>query len=845
MSGKGKKKGKNKSKGYANNNSSESNQLLTTSTSSDVAAEETQLAMVSDNIHKTPTPTSAGKPTKGYQPLNSDNSALDGGDEADNEDIVVSTSLSASSSVSDDKNSFFEAITLGLQNQGITIPGITDSAKNLRLACRDFLDTDVETANWIQQKNEFKADFSFDDYKDSLACNEEEILEKQKKRGFQVWKLIAGNPEIEGGLVCKMLASHAQLITLHFILEIKSKSKVKNYFVDSDGTTKNSAATENVIHLLTNDATAYKVIQEPLIASQFLSNPATSNASTTNDKNKPAPTRNEWVYKVVKADAYASLGLEALYEIFNFVYLQKALNTIADITGVEPWVKEAAVLPLTAFLTLGDSGANVTTFDPEEEADKFSRALPDGFIVGTANYLKKCFGSLNGFVTVGIPTLSMVINFPIGAYADVESIMDWMKKNMGAGAYVVLAIVEILGPSYYVFFSGQDTLDGVDFFLNRGEQRLNPPQETLWTKFWKDGEYSSAIQAELERTLQNFTRSISFAFLAGRAMQQFLGEKPGEEANDANYWPVLISQLIGFGATYLQCHLSRGPKAYRKYFGSQDNRLDLIKLDEVAKRKKDVYGQMTWATYIANEFRRFFSPIPLAETALVSYFSAQVPGQISALASVEALAGWPLEYAMPATLAILTSSALYLGIYRQASVKLEMRTAILDEKREAEETAKNPAKPAIEIKIESNKNNNEEEPKPRQSYCTRISNAAASLFSVRSLSTFFALSTQTSRTLLSIPQTLGVLQKYTGMSTRDGAVIAATTASTVQFSASSLDYMRDKSVSTITKVKQSCRPATYTELEKEDKDEDDSKEANNLRRRQLESSISLMQRRKA
>jgi hypothetical protein len=518
------------------------------------------------------------------------------------------------------------------------------------------------------------------------------------------------------------------------------------------------------------------------------------NKSHIHSAANPQNIGNPFVYKVVKNLARVALGFEAFYEIFNFVYVKKAIETIGKIVGA-PQVGAAAPY-LSAVLTALDSGANLTMFDPEEEAETFSKALPDGFIKGSARYTISCVSSPGNFLRKGIPTLAMIINFPTGSYAEAEPIMQKLNEWIGDYKYIPVTFILVISSSYYLFSSGLDTLNGVEFLLNEGDQRLSPAQERLWQKVWYKKDFATPIQVAIESALQDIMRSVTFAFLGGRMVEQAEGKY---DVDDENQHPASSAYttmaIIAALATLITCESARGRKAYEKHYGKKGRRLDLITQEQINEQYQNKYGVMTWAQYLKTEFYRMLSPLGLAESVLPAYFASRSPAYL--FGSVDDLQGWPIDIAMPIALGSMVALTMYLGIYRNADLRRELRNDVIDNQLKAEQKAAN------DQKIEAAKAQAltdgvtyvepEEEKAPRESSCLKIT------------AMLFAAGTQTARTLTSIPSMVGVTSKYTSLTIKDQTVLAASGAAAVQFSASSYNWMHDKSLATMQRYSTSAK----------------------------------------
>lgn len=473
---------------------------------------------------------------------------------------------------------------------------------------------------------------------------------------------------------------------------------------------------------------------------------------------------NSWVYGSVITMATLSLALEGLYEWFTYNYTKAALIEIFSYVGLLQMEIPASCA--SAVLVALDAAANLTLFSPKEEAQTWSETLPDGYMKGMIGYIKAKFTepvenskfspAMNGLLTFLLPAMGMAISFPVGAYADIEPLQPYLD-NLGYYQYLVTVSVLAIGTSYYILSQAGDALSGMDFYLNQGDRRLDPPQKTLLSMLREDP--SSVIQCLIEQSSSTVNRAIGFAFLAGRMAEQ----------RDYPDSVTTFAQVVGFIAAVLAFHPGRAPKSYEKYFGKKDARLDLVTQAERDQVYADKYGNMSWPAFLRKEATRVINPLALAETGLAGYLGVALGDAINGLIDYKPLdandpdhvslhtSDW-VKFIIPVLLGVIAAGLTYVGVYRRADLSRELNQASLDK-------AKN---------ININNAESEEE---------KIGKVA--LF----LGALFSLGTWIARTLVSIPSTMGI-HVVDRLRETDQLVLATTTS--VVPAANGYDYYRDK-----------------------------------------------------
>lgn len=369
--------------------------------------------------------------------------------------------------------------------------------------------------------------------------------------------------------------------------------------------------------------------------------------------------RNPFVYGVVKKTSYASLVVEAFYEYFTYFYTKKAIETLGGLAKLSDDIISPLAIASALTLVVLDTGANLTLFDPETISNSWSRNFFDGFFKGTYRNLKKIIksnGFCNSFIVIAIPTLGALVAYPVGAYANVESIEPWLSENMGQLKWIVMGPVIVIGSTYYVLSQFEDALTGMNFLLNQGNERLEPPQSTLLYKIFWQRDIPTALQCLIEQFSAAISRAIGFGYLAGRI---------AEESQLSSDW-VVTFQIIGFSATVLAFHPARAPSTYKKYYGTKNRRLDLI-TDEIRNKaylKK--YADMNFLKFMLHKILQLLHPIGLVESGLVAYFTTHVQNYLK---DVDSLKTWNGDLVITFLCSFITSGLILLIHYKAISKK--------------------------------------------------------------------------------------------------------------------------------------------------------------------------------
>ena len=364
--------------------------------------------------------------------------------------------------------------------------------------------------------------------------------------------------------------------------------------------------------------------------------------------------RNPFVYGVVKKISYASLAASALYEYFVYIYTKEAIETLGGLLSIPKNTLLPMAIISSSILTVLDACANLTLFDAESTAKDWSEKFPDGFVKGTVRQLKDAIkerGITNTFIVIILPTVGALISYPVGAYADVEQIQAWLRENLKVFGWVLIGLELFLGTSYYVVSQYEDSLSGMNFLLNQGTERLNPPQPSLFMQFFKEKDFSTVLQCLIEQFSATISRGILFAFLAGRIAQH----------NDQE---VMTFQIIGFTASVLAFHPARSPATYRKYYGTKDMRFDLVTEEERQQAHSMKYKDITWPHFILSKTFQLLHPIGLVQTGMVAYFSHNLKYHVAGISSLEDLGA---DVAIPIVFAIMTGSLAFVIHYKALS----------------------------------------------------------------------------------------------------------------------------------------------------------------------------------
>jgi len=386
---------------------------------------------------------------------------------------------------------------------------------------------------------------------------------------------------------------------------------------------------------------------------------------------------NGFVKKTVNILGWGSLIMEAGYQGYVYSILMKTFPAIAERLGIKNFPKWAAIIP-SSILTAGNATADVTLFDPNVEAKTWCKKLPHGFFKGIYDHLKEGFSSLKGIAFYVIPETGMVVAFPLGAYADVVPLHDWLQEHFGAWKFVPIGVGVILGTSYYVFSQAEDNLKAVRYFFDR-EQQLSPPQPSF--KEWLlEKDAAVALQLVLRVLPATVTRSISFGFLGATAAEQIISPlyaTPGA--------------LIGFAAATVAYGPGRSAGMVQKLTGSEGNRIDLVtnaELDLAYKIKNQLplneqpVSKLEWLKTAALRGVAtkdgLWELIPWsAQTLFAGYFAAQTLDWISSLAHYPEVA-LSLRFATGA----LGAAVMYYS-YHETEVRNELAKNVIDSAKQA------------------------------------------------------------------------------------------------------------------------------------------------------------------
>ncbi|MDR3492145.1 MAG: hypothetical protein P4M12_08925 [Gammaproteobacteria bacterium] len=384
----------------------------------------------------------------------------------------------------------------------------------------------------------------------------------------------------------------------------------------------------------TSDSTDEHKEQPPVavsVLSQAIAESHPSNTATSNGKSA--------LYYTVLGSAYWSLVGELLFAWFTRKYVAMGITDTFNAIGIEmPELPEGygdnlslahpSIELVSDLLTLADLVANLTGFDPKGEAAQFEANLPDGLSAGMKHYLSRVYRE---FGTVGITTLLMTINFIAGAWADVEPLYNALDNAMGSWKWGPISMVMYGGVSYYIFFSAQDVLNSINFLLNKETPTPTLPQQYLWERIKDRGEIAMPLQVFIEGHTQNVNRMFAFAFLLGRSAQQFGFSSVG----------VLVAQMLGGASGLGVSLLTRYPRAYQKYYGTNANRLDLITREQQLSVKELLASnKKSLLTRVWNSLKTLVKNPPiagLAQAASPAYFAgSRVAALVAGMTAVEA-----------------------------------------------------------------------------------------------------------------------------------------------------------------------------------------------------------------
>lgn len=374
---------------------------------------------------------------------------------------------------------------------------------------------------------------------------------------------------------------------------------------------------------------------------------------------QPIPeTHNQFVYKTTHIAGYLSLATLLPYAYFTFCFALNGMVMIGMTAAKKTSVSEStmtslAILP-AGILTTFDSIANVTLVDFKTAALNWSKALPDGFMAGTAHHIKKMFRSPKAFFTVGIPTLAMAISYPIGGHANGVLLKQPLEEQIGTWCWAPLATLAFLSALYFVITQGQDNLRGVKFYLNEGKQRLMPAQNSIahHLLFGNLDLKATAFQcAAFEMLPGNISRAIAGGYMAGKLAEQLNFSTAALRTAELS---MMFISLFGY-------YFARAPLAYKKFFGKREEPLYLVTQAERDRMYEENDANMSWMPFIKKEFLRFTLPLPAAESLLAFYLGSLLP----------------IPYMTPMITGATAALLFYTQIYRRAYRTLELNQLAL------------------------------------------------------------------------------------------------------------------------------------------------------------------------
>lgn len=417
-------------------------------------------------------------------------------------------------------------------------------------------------------------------------------------------------------------------------------------------------------------AAAAKQSVPPAIEHIAVVSPPSSSGSrkfTRGQHPKPPKPYNRALGIFAKATGWGAIGTELFYEYFTLKQVQEILGNIFDHLGMGKAAK-ATAWATAGILVAGDSGANFTFMSPNSDGQELGEkfAGEDGFFKKVGKTLLNSVTTTNGFITIFIPSVAALINFPIGSYADVQQIQDKLTQYFGKpGGYTIMGGVVYLGTSYYVMGTLQDTYDGFDEVWN------NPSNRPSLLKRIKDGDVASTLQAGIEQVFANILlRPTSFAWLGADFALTTLG-LPQLKI------PMMVA---GWASTVITGAPARWLVTRNKFFGTNAHPYEQISPEEFHEEYHRLYGQMPYGPWLLKEVGRALKLVGLAQAGLAGYV---VNEAMKLIPSFEYL-GFDLPTVLRAAVVYAVASTMYFGVYRNAEVKREVNRSIVEKKIKAE-----------------------------------------------------------------------------------------------------------------------------------------------------------------
>lgn len=237
-----------------------------------------------------------------------------------------------------------------------------------------------------------------------------------------------------------------------------------------------------------------------------------------------APTENATVCHTVTAVTFLSYVPLLASEKYVYVYGLAGLNLYAELLlGAEGRETMSPFLPyfIMVFVVF-DGITHCMLVNPLEVGKNWEKKLTNGLWPALADFIISMFQSLDGVFTLFLPTVGMSILFPITSYVTVEPYKALLANAMGVYHWVPAIMGIGLTTCYLTFLLADDVFAGIDFYLNRRNARLDPPQQYLIQHFifGNQRDRCTAIQCFIEQLSAQVVRSFFTAFLAGRLVEQ-------------------------------------------------------------------------------------------------------------------------------------------------------------------------------------------------------------------------------------------------------------------------------------------------------------------------------------